>query len=381
MEDIILHVVVIAPITKWLMGEDRYWNKDKRAYGIYLAFLLLLVVGIFELRKSDQNFYEVLNLNSYATKTDIQQSFRQLTRIYHPDKNRNSDSIDDFNKIREAYEVLSNEAKKDFYDRFGDYGEGEVSNFFYVEILIIAIFQFAISFIFGFLYTYGKDNENCRMIICLYITLNFCIEIIFRFSPESTRFFAFLPILCHYTPYERIHAFRVLVPLVMNFVLLLDAYFLEDEDNSYILTDCCEYIFDANTKIIKDLDDAIIYFARLVDGMVDTYSNFSWRTEKCAEQFGNISELTDEQTYIPYEDNDDRFFSALKALEKEKGKIDLKIPKKELCQRFDWSRCFINKVLAENTKQKDFIQSTAAKGILFSSAIYFLGLISHLLSK
>ncbi|ETW53775.1 hypothetical protein PFUGPA_03647 [Plasmodium falciparum Palo Alto/Uganda] len=265
MEEIILHMIIIAPLTKWLIGSNRRWNQGKREYGIYIALLVLFCVGIYELRKPNQNLYEVLNLNAYASKTDIQQSFRKMSRIYHPDKNKEPDSLDRFNKIREAYEVLSNDKKKYTYDRFGDFGDSEITSFFYVEIIIIAMFQFAISFIFGFLYTYGKDNEKYRILICLYIALNFCMELILRFSPESTVFLSFIPILSHYTPFERIHAFRVLVPLIMNAILLVDIYYIEEDTEVYVST-FCEYVFENNSKSIKNYDDAVLFCARLVDG-------------------------------------------------------------------------------------------------------------------
>lgn len=383
MDEIIIHMIIIAPLTKWLIGSNRRWNKGKHEYGIYLALLLLCGVGVYELRKSDQNYYEILNLNSKANKVDIQQSFRKMTRIYHPDKNKNANSLDDFNRIREAYEVLSNEKKKDYYDRFGDFGESEITTFFYVEIIIISIFHFAISFIFGFLYTYGKDNEMCRMIICLYITLNFCIEIVFRFSPESTEFLAFLPIFCRYAPFERIQAFRVLSPLVMNVILLLDIYFFDDDDDSYFYTNFCDYIFEKNTKIIKNYEDAIMTYARAIDGIVETNSNFSWRKTVSPLDTKQVYALTAEETYEPKLDNNDIFLLILNSLlnNNKQIDIDMKVPKKELCRRIDWSRAFIQSVYDENKKQKDFVQSTTTKGIIFSSAIYFIGLVSHLLSK
>ncbi|CRH03998.1 DnaJ protein, putative [Plasmodium relictum] len=381
MEEIIIHMIIIAPLTKWLIGSNRIWNKGKREYGIYLALLLLFCVGIYELRKSDKNFYEVLNLNSYASKADIQQSFRKMSRIYHPDKNKEPDSLDRFNKIREAYEVLANDEKKYYYDRYGDFKDSEITNFFYVEILIISIFQYAISFIFGFLYTYGKDNEKYRILICLYITLNFCIEIIYRFSQESNSFLSFLPIFCHYTPFERIQAFRVLVPLVMNAILLLDIYFL-DEDTEVYISSFCEYVFENNSKSIKHLEDTVIFYARLIDGKIDRGNDFSWRKEKANIQIKNVYELDDEHTYDKKYDKNDIFYSLLyKIIENNKDQIDLKIPKKELCRRFDWSRWYIASVFGKNAEEKNFIESNATKGIIFSSALYFIGLVSHLFSK
>ncbi|CDO66623.1 DnaJ protein, putative [Plasmodium reichenowi] len=381
MEEIILHMIIIAPLTKWLIGSNRRWNQGKREYGIYIALLVLFCVGIYELRKPNQNLYEVLNLNAYASKTDIQQSFRKMSRIYHPDKNKEPDSLDRFNKIREAYEVLSNDKKKYTYDRFGDFGDSEITSFFYVEIIIIAMFQFAISFIFGFLYTYGKDNEKYRILICLYIALNFCMELILRFSPESTVFLSFIPILSHYTPFERIHAFRVLVPLIMNAILLVDIYYIEEDTEVYVST-FCEYVFENNSKSIKNYDDAVLFCARLVDGKMNNASNFSWREEKSSLDITNMYELDDDKVFDKQYDKDDIFYSLLyNIIENNKNQIDLKIPKKELCRRFDWSRWYTTAILEKNTEEKNFVESNATKGIIFSSVLYFIGLVSHLVSK
>ncbi|SBS87597.1 DnaJ protein, putative [Plasmodium ovale curtisi] len=394
MEEIIVHMIIIAPLTKWLIGPNRSWNKGKREYGVYIALLLLFFVGIYELRKPNENLYEILNLNAYASKTDIQQSFRRMSKKYHPDKSK-EDSFERFNKIREAYEILSNEKKKYIYDRFGDFGGSEVTNFFYVEIIIIAIFQFAISFIFGFLYTYGKDNEKYRILICLYIGLNFCMELIFRFSQESSVFLSFLPIFCHYTPFERIHSLKVLVPLVMNAILLVDVYFIDEDTDLYVST-FCEYVFENNSKTIKNLDDAVIFCARLVDGKIPSCAynasreqrkvskanNFSWREEDEFTHVKNVHELDDEQTYDKKCDKNDVFYKLLhNVVETSTEDVELKIPKKELCRRFDWSRWYTASVLEKSSEERDFEEGNATKGIIFSSVLYFIGLVSHLLSK
>ncbi|VWU50728.1 DnaJ protein, putative [Hepatocystis sp. ex Piliocolobus tephrosceles] len=382
MEEIIVHMIIIAPLTKWLIGPNRAWNKGKREYGIYIALLLLFFVGMYELRKPNENLYEVLNLNASASKVDIQQSFRKLSRIYHPDKNKKADSFENFNKIREAYEILTNNKKKYIYDRFGDFGNtSDINNFFYVEIIIIAIFQFAISFIFGFLYTYGKDNEKYRILICLYIGLNFCIELILRFHQESPTFLSFIPVFSSYTPFERINALKVLVPLVMNAILLIDVYMVDEDTHLYINT-FCEYLFENNSKTIKNYDDAIIFCARLIDGQINIGNNFSWRESDTCSNIKNIYELEDEQMYDTQYDKDDIFYKILyTVITSNKDNIELKIPKKELCRRIDWSRWYTNSVIEKRQQEKEFEKGNASKGIIFSTVLYVIGLISHLLSK
>ncbi|WBY58086.1 DnaJ protein [Plasmodium yoelii yoelii] len=351
MEDIIIYMIIIAPLTRWIIGPNRPWNKGKREYGVFIALFILFCVAAYELKKPEQNAYEILNVNTHASTGEIRQSFRQLSRKYHPDKNKEPDAFDKFNKIREAYEILSNDKKKYNYDRFGDFQGSDITSFFYIEIIIIAIFQFAISFIFGFLYTYGRDNEKYRVLICLYISLNFCLELILRFSSESTEFLAFWPLFNHYTPFERIKAIKALVPLFMNIILFIDIYLIEDDIGVYALT-FCEYIFKKNLKIVKNYNDAVLFCAKLVDGKLDRHSNFSWRPKEEHTYIENVQELTDDQTYDKKCDKDDIFYKLLHTIvETNKENVDLQVPKKELCRRFDWSQSYISSILAKNEQE------------------------------
>jgi DnaJ-class molecular chaperone len=63
------------------------------------------------------SFYKILEVPETATAKDITKSYRKLSMIYHPDKNRNSqESNEKFQKINEAYEVLSDPDRKREYD-------------------------------------------------------------------------------------------------------------------------------------------------------------------------------------------------------------------------------------------------------------------------
>ena len=61
------------------------------------------------------DFYEILELDSNATKDDIKKAYRRLALKYHPDKN--PDGEERFKQITEAYETLSDESKKAAYDQ------------------------------------------------------------------------------------------------------------------------------------------------------------------------------------------------------------------------------------------------------------------------
>ncbi|HIK16588.1 MAG TPA: J domain-containing protein [Leptolyngbyaceae cyanobacterium M33_DOE_097] len=67
-----------------------------------------------------RNFYEILGINRDATPEQVKQAFRGLARKYHPDLNPgNKQAEEKFKVINEAYEVLSDTAKRAQYDQFG----------------------------------------------------------------------------------------------------------------------------------------------------------------------------------------------------------------------------------------------------------------------
>lgn len=64
------------------------------------------------------DYYKELELERSASEDEIKKAFRRLARQYHPDANPNNpDAEERFKRISEAYEVLSDPAKKAKYDQ------------------------------------------------------------------------------------------------------------------------------------------------------------------------------------------------------------------------------------------------------------------------
>ncbi len=60
--------------------------------------------------------YTALGLASSATLADIKKAFRQRASQYHPDRNTDADAPARFRTVQEAYEVLSDDARRLAYD-------------------------------------------------------------------------------------------------------------------------------------------------------------------------------------------------------------------------------------------------------------------------
>lgn len=66
---------------------------------------------------NEPNFYGILEVPETASMDEIKKSYRRLSMMYHPDKNKqNPDCVGKFQKINEAYETLGDADKKKEYD-------------------------------------------------------------------------------------------------------------------------------------------------------------------------------------------------------------------------------------------------------------------------
>lgn len=66
------------------------------------------------------DYYEVLGIGRNASQEEIKKAYRKSALKYHPDRNAgDSQAEKKFKEISEAYEVLSDEKKRQIYDQYG----------------------------------------------------------------------------------------------------------------------------------------------------------------------------------------------------------------------------------------------------------------------
>ena len=85
--------------------------------------------------ENKRDYYEVLGVEKGASAEEIKKAYRKSAMKYHPDRNPGDKEAEEkFKELGEAYEVLSNDEKRQRYDQFGfagvdpNYGAGQGGN-------------------------------------------------------------------------------------------------------------------------------------------------------------------------------------------------------------------------------------------------------------
>jgi DnaJ-class molecular chaperone len=70
-----------------------------------------------------RDYYETLGVKRDASDEEIKKAYRKLARQYHPDRNPGDKQAESrFKEVQDAYDVLSDKAKRAQFDRFGHVG-------------------------------------------------------------------------------------------------------------------------------------------------------------------------------------------------------------------------------------------------------------------
>ena len=65
------------------------------------------------------DYYELLDVSKTASDAEIKAAYRTQALKWHPDRNKTTEASEKFKEVTHAYEVLSDEKKRQLYDQYG----------------------------------------------------------------------------------------------------------------------------------------------------------------------------------------------------------------------------------------------------------------------
>ena len=107
------------------------------------------------------NYYQILGIDFKSQQNEIKKKYRELARIYHPDKNNGNDSK--FKEIKKAYEELIDPEKRIIYDLSLKMNEIPfVKNFKNINIDDVQNMDFSTlgNLMSGFMFNSDKPNND-----------------------------------------------------------------------------------------------------------------------------------------------------------------------------------------------------------------------------
>jgi curved DNA-binding protein CbpA len=173
------------------------------------------------------NYYTKLGITRASSPLEIKRAYKKLSLQLHPDKNPSPDATEQFDAVKQAYDVLMDMELREVYNKFGR--EGVKSNKRYDEtrfLLEVAIYYVSYGMV-AFMLTLGKKSGEARNWTFTGMLGMLVIEVALMTSTSNPLPEWLFPTM---TEYEVIWLLHSIYPAFMNGCRSLGSYLFVDLD-------------------------------------------------------------------------------------------------------------------------------------------------------
>jgi len=221
------YMFIVHPITAWILRPGRFERKKSIMYAIgFLALLAAVKTGI-SLDARGPNHYARLGVTRNSSPLEIKRAYKKLSLTLHPDKNPSPTASDEFDALKQAYDVIMDMELREVYNKFGDEGIRANKRFdetsFFMELGIFYLTWGMLAYVL----TLGKRSGDARQWTFTGLIVMLVVEISIMTSQESL-----LPngILPTWTEHQCVWLLHTLFPAFMNGCRSLGSYLFVDLD-------------------------------------------------------------------------------------------------------------------------------------------------------
>lgn len=171
------------------------------------------------------SYYAVLGVTRSSNPLEIKRSFKKLSLILHPDKNSSPDAADQFDAMKQAYDVLMDLELRDVYNKFGAAGIKANKRYNENQFLLECAIYYISYGMMAFIMTWGKKSGEARNWTLTGLMTMLVIEVAIMTSQSNPIPDWLAPRL---TEHEVVWLMHSLFPAFMNGCRSLGAYLYVD---------------------------------------------------------------------------------------------------------------------------------------------------------
>ena len=189
-------------------------------------YLLHLHPGM-EYNERGPNHYSLLGVTRSSNPLEIKRAYKKLSLILHPDKNPSPNASDEFDRVKQAYDVLMDLEDRDVYNKFGQDGVNNKKRFDETQFLLECGIFYMTYGMLAYILTLGKKSGEARNWIFTGLIVMLVIEVVVMTSQKNPLPEWLFPTL---TENEVVWLLHSLFPAFMNGCRSLGSYLYVDLD-------------------------------------------------------------------------------------------------------------------------------------------------------
>ena len=205
---------------------------------------------MYDNREKGPNHYILLGVDRGVSLTGLKKAYRNLALTSHPDKSDSPTAAEDFQRIQNAFRVLSDADMRKIYDKLGD-SVAKISEKHVIDhkyIIVQMLVYYASSLIFAFLMTFSEANGDAMTTSIFALTVVLLIEILLVLEEVK------IPIwlLPNHTSHDVVSVLHRLFPAFMNGCRCIIGAFTVDHKEKRVeaLTSLSEASKESTQKLI-----------------------------------------------------------------------------------------------------------------------------------
>eukprot|EP00522_Entomoneis_paludosa_P010250 CAMPEP_0172440372 /NCGR_PEP_ID=MMETSP1065-20121228/1003_1 /TAXON_ID=265537 /ORGANISM="Amphiprora paludosa, Strain CCMP125" /LENGTH=355 /DNA_ID=CAMNT_0013189163 /DNA_START=13 /DNA_END=1080 /DNA_ORIENTATION=- len=221
------YAFIVHPITAWILRPGRFERKKSIMYAIaFLAALAAIKTGL-EMQQRGPNYYGLLDVTRSSSPLEIKRAYKKLSLQLHPDKNPSPDASDQFDRVKQAHDVLMDMEFREVYNKFGAEGIKANKRFNESQFLLEAAIYYVSYGMMAFMLTLGKSSGDARNWIFTGLIAMLVVEVVVMTS-QTNPFPTWL--MPQTTEYDFIWLLKSLFPAFLNGCRSLGAFLYVDMD-------------------------------------------------------------------------------------------------------------------------------------------------------